>query len=65
MHGQSRVKYRETDQLLSPSHQTSTDRTCREEDAVQMQVEVIKYPCDPLKQSCDYHRQYDQNNAIN
>ena len=50
---------------LAPSYQTGTDRARRQEDTVQMQVEVIKYPCNPLKQSCDYYRQYDQNNAVN
>jgi hypothetical protein len=51
--------------ISPPSHQTSTDRACRQEDAVQMQVEVIKHPGNSLKQSCDYYRHYDQNNAIN
>lgn len=51
--------------ISPPSHQTSTDRAGRQEDVVQMQVEVIKYPCNSLKQSCDDYRHYDQNNAIN
>lgn len=51
--------------ISPPSHQTSTDRACRQEDVVQMQVEVIEYPCNSLKQSCDEYGYYDQNNAVN